>query len=482
MNIMRDAFLRSIGLRSKGWWSTGLRCAGLLIALMVIQSAAAVDLTRVQISPATDKTRIIFELTNFERANGFSFTSSRLTNPDRLVLDIRNANWRASVDKSSLVNTPIQKIRQAKRTNGSLRVVMDIEPGVQSQQFKEIMDNRGHLIVEMVSQQSALARAKSAIKTEAAKAVLTSSPTPNPVLALFDDAAVSMSSISAIANQDQSSIQQDRSPRASDMDDLNLHAARDSVVFKSNQNLPSNKLRNIVVAIDPGHGGDDPGAIGVRGTREKQVVLEIARMLQARINKQPGMRAVLTRDGDYFVELARRRYIARQQNKADIFISIHADAFSDRSARGASVFVLSRKGASSTLGAFLAKNENAADQFGGLKVDGDDKVLRSVLADLAMEGSLEHSFRVGEAMLSRLQQVGNLHKNRVEQAAFMVLKSLDIPSVLVETGFISNPNEEQKLTQKRYQQELANALFLAIRSYFENYPLPGTYMAMADAR
>jgi N-acetylmuramoyl-L-alanine amidase len=425
--------------------------AVLSVLLLLMQSVLAAELKRVQVLPEADKTRVIFEL-----SDAFSFTSSRLSNPERLVLDIKNARWQTSVPNAELVNTPIQRIRQSQRENGSLRVVLDLEAGVKSKPFKQIQDQRGSLIVDLFAKQSTLERAKVAVKTQAAVAVNSSlatqtAPTPNPVLSLFEE------------------------PKQ-------RQAATESVVFKANSNFPSSKLRNIVVAIDPGHGGDDPGAIGIRGTREKQVVLEIARALQARVNKQPGMRAVLTRDGDYFVELARRRYIARQQHKADIFVSIHADAFSDRSARGASVFVLSRKGASSTLGAFLAKNENAADQFGGLKVDSDDKVLRSVLADLAMEGSLEHSFRVGESMLSRLQHVGKVHKSRVEQAGFMVLKSLDVPSVLVETGFISNPDEEQKLSQKHYQQALANALFLAIRSYFESYPLPGTYMAMADAR
>lgn len=414
------------------------------------QAVLAVTLTQIEVSTDADKTQVVFEL-----SEAFTFTSSRLSNPERLVLDIKKTHWQANLAPTSLLNTPIKRIRQSQRDNGLLRVVLDLESDIRSQQSKKILNQRTQLVVELFSPQSRLSRAKAAIKTEAAKAVsapaVMPSPTPNPVLALFADVK-------------------------------HTEPAFIEPVVPPNQSLSAKKLRHIVVAIDPGHGGGDSGAIGLRGTQEKKVVLEIAQALQWRINKHPGMRAVLTRNGDYFVELAKRRYIARQQHNADIFISIHADAFSDRSARGASVFVLSRKGASSTLGAFLAKNENQADQFGGLKGASDDKVLRSVLADLAMEGSLEHSFRVGEAILSRLQKVGNLHNNRVEQAAFMVLKSLDIPSVLVETGFISNPGEEQKLAQKNYQEELANALFLAIRSYFETHPLPGTYMAMTNVR
>jgi N-acetylmuramoyl-L-alanine amidase len=444
---------------------------------MFNQTVFAATLTQIQVLTEADKTRVVFAL-----SKEFSFTSSRLSNPERLVLDIRKAQWKAAVDQSSLFNTPIKRIRQSQRDNGVLRVVLDLESDIRSQQSKQVLDDGGRLVVVLSSRQSRLSRAKVAIKTEAAKAVVAASPspitTPNPVLAFFTDPGF----IESTGRTEQQPRLATPPFEREEVDTPSVHAAKNSVVFQSNQNLSSKKLRNVVVAIDPGHGGGDSGAIGLRGTQEKKVVLEIARALQARINQQPGMRAVLTRNGDYFVELARRRYIARQQHNADIFISIHADAFSDRSARGASVFVLSRKGASSTLGAFLAKNENAADQFGGLKVASDDKVLRSVLADLAMEGSLEHSFRVGEAILSRLQKVGTLHNNRVEQAAFMVLKSLDIPSVLVETGFISNPDEEQKLAQKHYQERLANALFLAIRSYFETHPLPGTYMAMADAR
>ena len=471
MIIMRDAFFSCMGL--------ALKSVALLVLLIGNQSLLAATLTQIQVSAEADKTRVVLEL-----SDEFSFTSSRLSNPERLVLDIKKTRWQATIDTASLLDTPVKRIRQSPRANGVLRVVLDLEPGVTSQLSKQRIDRRGKLVVDLVSRssttspQSRLSRAKAAIKTEAAKAVLASSApvpssTPNPVLAYFTEPGF----VEPVVVADES-LQIEREA----IEARSARAAKNSVVFKSNQNVPSKKLRNIVVAIDPGHGGGDSGAIGLRGTQEKKVVLEIARALQSRINQQPGMRAVLTRNGDYFVELARRRYIARQQHNADIFISIHADAFSDRSARGASVFVLSRKGASSTLGAFLAKNENAADQFGGLKIAGDDKVLRSVLADLAMEGSLEHSFRVGESILSRLKKVGNLHNNRVEQAAFMVLKSLDIPSVLVETGFISNPDEEQKLAQKHYQEQLANALFLAIRSYFETHPLPGTYMAMADAR
>ena len=236
--------------------------------------------------------------------------------------------------------------------------------------------------------------------------------------------------------------------------------------------------RKIVVVIDAGHGGEDPGAIGNYGTHEKDVVLQIARELHKEINRQPGYEAVLTRTGDYFLKLRTRRELARRKYKADLFLSIHADAFHNRKANGASVFALSRKGATSTLARVLAESENKSDLVGGVSLDDKDDHLAMVLADLSMEGSMEHSLRAGKYVLREMSGVARLHKKHVEQAGFAVLKSPDIPSLLIETGFISNPTEEKNLKSSWYQRKLAESVAKGVYAYFSDYPPPGTYVAL----
>lgn len=234
--------------------------------------------------------------------------------------------------------------------------------------------------------------------------------------------------------------------------------------------------RKIVVAIDAGHGGEDPGARGPRGTREKDVVLAIARAVRDQMRNEPGMHPVLIRDGDYYIGLKERRTIARKKYNADIFVSIHADAFTKRSARGASVFAVSRRGATSNTAAYLAEAENRADQLGGIDPKGADDVV-SVISDLIMEGTMSHSLHVGRSVLDEMGSFARLHKPHVEQAGFMVLKEPNMPSILIETGFISNPEEEQLLRSSAYQQRLAKAVVTGVRKYFDRYPPPGTWFA-----
>ena len=234
--------------------------------------------------------------------------------------------------------------------------------------------------------------------------------------------------------------------------------------------------RNVVVAIDAGHGGEDPGAIGKRKTREKDVVLRIARELKKSIDAQPGMQAVLTRDGDYYISLRGRYEIARKA-RADLFVSIHADAFSKRSVRGSSVFVLSARGASSEFARLLADSENASDLVGGVTLSDKDDLLASVLLDLSQSATREASNKVAGDILGALKQAGNIHKNHVGRANFMVLKSPDVPSVLIETAFISNPSEEKRLTEKEFQQRMAKAITRGVRNYFYASPPPGTWIA-----
>ena len=234
--------------------------------------------------------------------------------------------------------------------------------------------------------------------------------------------------------------------------------------------------RDIVIAIDPGHGGEDPGALGPRGLREKTVVLQIARRLENQLAKIPGFKPMLVRTGDYYVSLKNRRDKARAL-EADLFVSIHADAFREKSAHGASVYALSMRGATSTTAQYLADTENAADLVGGVELADMDPMLAGVLADLSMTGTLDTSLNLGALILEQIDGVARLHKKRVEQAGFAVLKSPDVPSLLIETGFISNPGEAERLATPAYQDKMARAIRRGIQSWFARQPPPGTLLA-----
>lgn len=237
-----------------------------------------------------------------------------------------------------------------------------------------------------------------------------------------------------------------------------------------------NKAQTIVVAIDAGHGGEDPGAHGPRGTQEKKVVLAIAKKLATLINQKAGMKAVLVRKGDYYIKLRKRIAIA-QLAAADLFISIHADAFANPKARGASVFTVSNRGASSAAAKALANRENKSDLVGGVRIDNKEKVLAGVLVDLMQDGAKEGSYNVAKEVLRNFKRIGRMHKNEVQRAGFMVLKGTGIPSILVETAFISNPSEEKKLRSRKHRDQMARAIFNGTVSYFKKYPPPNTIFA-----
>ena len=239
--------------------------------------------------------------------------------------------------------------------------------------------------------------------------------------------------------------------------------------------------RDIVVAIDAGHGGEDPGALGPKKLQEKKVVLAIARKLQAKLRDTPGLKPVMIRDGDYYVSLRGRRDLARK-HQADLFVSIHADAFRMASANGASVYALSTKGASSTAAQYLADRENAADLVGGVRLSDKDDVLAGVLADLSMTATLDTSLSLGARVLGEIDDIAKLHKRKVEQAGFAVLKSPDIPSILVETGFISNPGEADRLNTSAYQDKMASAIHDGIVVWFKSHPPAGTLLAWQRAQ
>jgi N-acetylmuramoyl-L-alanine amidase len=257
-----------------------------------------------------------------------------------------------------------------------------------------------------------------------------------------------------------------------DLYDLQQKVAKPSV----KKSVSTSSRRDIVIAIDAGHGGEDPGASGPGRVREKDVVLAIARDVDARFRKEQGFKPVLIRTGDYYVGLKKRRDLARK-NQADMLVSIHADAFKSPKAKGSSVYTLSQRGATSTFARFLAKRENAADLVGGVSLNDKDDQLAQVLYDMSMSYTLDASHGVGGRVLSEMDLISKLHRDRVEQAAFAVLKSPDIPSVLVETGFISNPEEARLLKTRNYQRQMANAVYKGVRSWFVEHPPADTLLA-----
>lgn len=252
-------------------------------------------------------------------------------------------------------------------------------------------------------------------------------------------------------------------------------------VVKTTEQLIKDKSRSIIIALDAGHGGDDPGAIGAAGTYEKKITLAVARQFKQLIDKQAGFKAVLVRDGDYFVSL-KKRYQKARDMKADLFISIHADAFSSTDARGSSVWVLSSRGATSEAARWLADRENRADLVGGVSLDDKDNTLAAVLLDLSQGATLEASNRVAENVLRGLRKLGPIHRGYVERANFVVLRSPDVPSILVETAFITNPAEEKRLNNVREREKLASAILEGVIAYFRTTPPPGTLFAANIAK
>lgn len=376
----------------------------------------------IRVSHDETSARLVFDLD----ANA-SYNTFTLENPHRLVIDLEDFTQRDKLIIPSLINTPVQSVRYAAYDRHTLRIVLDLAHKVQYQ-TQTLGPNQGYphrLVVDLdytaSQEKQALIAAKQEQKQE-------SNQTPA----------------------------QEQQAKATEV--------------KKNKVLPR---RDIVIAIDPGHGGQDPGAIGPRGTQEKDIVLSVAKRLAKLVDKEPGMRSYLTRDKDVFISL-RQRIRRAHENGADMFISIHADAFHKRSARGSSVYVLSQRGASSEAAQILADRENAADLAGGISLEDKDDLLASVLLDLSQTASLEASLEVANTVLSGLKRVGHVHKKQVESAAFVVLKSPDIPSVLVETAFISNPDEEERLRTAAHQSKLAHAMMVGIRNYFQRNPLPGT--------
>jgi N-acetylmuramoyl-L-alanine amidase len=380
----------------------------------------AATVVSARVWPAQEYSRLILE-----SGTALGHQMYEIANPSRLVIDLDDVELTGDLaDLPRLVHPGdpyIQSIRVARYKPGVVRIVLDLKTDVSPQLFAlQPYGDHGHRVV---------------------LDLYPSTPT-DPLMALLEF---------------------DRGGRSEN--------SRPQSPAEDNRPSPLAKgtRRPIIIAIDPGHGGEDPGAIGRRGTCEKNVTLAIGRRLKALIDAEPGMRAMLTRDDDYYVALHARVQKARRV-QADLFLSIHADAFSTPTARGSSVFALSEHGATSAAARWLAQRENEADLIGGVNIDVRDRMLAHTLLDLSQTAQINDSLRVGRSVLENIGAVNALHKGSVEQAGFAVLKAPDIPSILVETAFISNPEEEQKLRSEAQQQRFAESILGGIKRYFAQNP------------
>ena len=386
----------------------------------------------VRVWPAKAYTRI-----TLESSAPLKFNQFMVPDPARLVVDLEGADWGNELDKiAQRIGTEdpyIRQLRAGRFKPGTVRVVLDLKTEVKPQVFtlEPFGEYQHRLVIDLYPAQP-----------------------DDPLMALLNDGKGMPDKPAAAPDKPATKPQGE----AAERDKLEVS-------------------RLVTIAIDPGHGGEDPGAVGAGGTYEKTVTLSIGKKLKALIDKQPNMRAVLTRDDDYFVPLAQRVGKARKVG-ADLFMSIHADAFVKPNARGSSVFALSERGATSTAARLLAQKQNESDLIGGVKFDVRDRHLAQTLLDLTQTATINDSLKLGKAMLTELGEINRLHKPQVEQAGFAVLKAPDIPSVLVETAFISNPEEEKKLADEGYQDKMAEALLSGIKRYLaKNPPLSRNKMA-----
>lgn len=369
----------------------------------------------VRLWQSPDSTRLVLDLTAPVQYKVFTLPS-----PTRVVIDLDNITLAPGLEPPSLERSPVTGVRFGKRDPKGVRVVLDVSRKLEPRSFllPKHGDKSDRLVLDLLD-------------PSANSSPATAAPTPAT------------------------------SQPVQDLSDL----------------IPGK--RDIVIAVDAGHGGEDPGALGPGRVQEKTVVLAISKQLVDMINREPGYKAHLVRSGDYYIPLSGRRDKARKL-RADLFVSVHADAFKNPKASGASVFALSHKGATSETARFLAQKENEADLIGGVgdvNLTDVDNRLAEVLVDLSMTATLSSSLQVGDRVLKEMGQIAKLHKKQVEQAGFLVLKSPDVPSILVETGFISNPQEAQKLNTPSYRRFMAEAIFKGIKGYFYDSPPAGSYVA-----
>ncbi|WP_038492552.1 N-acetylmuramoyl-L-alanine amidase [Collimonas arenae] len=427
---------------------TVLKAGGtLLISVLVPSVARAAQIVAVRVWPADDYTRVTLENDSDLKTSHFV-----VQNPDRMVVDIEgielNSTLKELVAKIQPNDPYIKQVRVGQNRPGVVRLVFDLKEEVKPQVFTlpPVAGYQHRLVFDLypvnppdpIAMMIEKGEWPSSTPGEVTPPVAQTKPDPKPAPTL--------------------------QPQPQPQPDQSQIARNDPKPERS-----SNLTRMITIALDPGHGGEDPGATGSGGNHEKHVVLSIAKRLKARIEQQPNMRVMLTRDADFFVPLGVRVQKARKV-QADLFVSIHADAFVTPSARGSSVFALSEKGASSTAARWLANKENSADMIGGINIKSHDRQLASVLLDLSTTAQISDSMKLGGAVLGEIGGINKLHKGSVEQAGFAVLKAPDIPSILIETAFISNPEEEAKLTDNAYQDQMADAILKGIKKYFAHNP------------
>ncbi|MGZ5166764.1 MAG: N-acetylmuramoyl-L-alanine amidase [Burkholderiales bacterium] len=412
-------------------------CSGAAVA-----ADAPIRLSAARVWPAAEYTRV-----TFESATGVQHKLFALDNPDRLVLDIDNVEITSALtglaERIGDKDPYVKSVRVGRFRPGTIRLVFDLKTAVKPQVFTlaPVGDYGYRLVLDLYPLVP-----------------------PDPLIAFLDRY---QSGKEGASEPERAPERTDSGPSRAEPE-VAREIASPTPVAPQRKGRPAS-TRLITVAIDAGHGGEDPGARGRSGTQEKDVTLAIARKLKERIDREPNMRAVLTRDGDYYIPLHVRVQKARRVN-ADLLVSIHADAFVKPHARGSSVFALSERGASSAAARWLARRENEADLIGGVNLDVKDLQLKQTLLDLSQTATINDSLRLGKAVLSELGEINTLHKSSVEQAGFAVLKAPDIPSILVETAFISNPQEEGKLRSEHYQTKLAEALVQGMKRYFSKNP------------
>jgi N-acetylmuramoyl-L-alanine amidase len=426
-----------------------------LLLILGMSAEAAIAITSARVWPAADYTRI-----TLESPKPVSYKMTVLKNPDRLVLDLENVELSPALKSMSgkiLGSDPyIKQVRAANFKPGVVRVVVDLKAEIKPSLFAlpPAGEYKHRLVLDIYPLQDPLM----AMLQEREKAPAAPPTEPGGYVpdVRQQDTVTTSSPVESAAT-------------------TNSATTTPEIKVEVENNAPDNSGdkptvdRLITIAIDAGHGGEDPGAKGPGGTHEKDVTLAIAKKLKAKIDAEPNMRGVLTREGDYFIPLHGRVTKARKL-QADLFVSIHADAFTKPEARGSSVFALSERGATSAMARYLAKKENESDLIGGVSLDVKDPYLAKTLLDLSQTATINDSLKLGKAVLGHLGEINDLHKPAVEQAGFAVLKSPDIPSILVETAFISNPEEERQLNDEDYQEKMATAVLSGVKKYFSSNP------------
>ncbi len=423
-----------------------MRWGVLVLAMLMTPVATAAELRDLRLWDSPESTRVVFDLDGDITHKIFT-----LANPDRVVVDIAGISGKSMKKINSVAGLGVvERLRSGPRGDG-LRVVLDVKGSVFASSF-ELTPNEeyGHrLVVDISNPESA--RAEPDLMHDSIGAIAAAAPLNQPAPAASNNSVPNSTAIAQAPKSVATPVVSAQAPA-------------------STPSAPNSSLRDkpIVITIDAGHGGEDPGARGKSGLREKDVALSVARKLAKLINGTPNMKAVLTRDGDYYLGLRERVNVARK-HQADLFVSVHCNAFTKRHLRGTAVYVLSDRGATSEHARWLAHKENSADLVGGVALHGKDNELAAVLIDLSQGATMEASFDVGSRILSSMGKINRLQKDDIQQAGFAVLKAPDIPSVLVETAFITNAAEEKLLASTEFQDNLAKQIFEGVNGYFQSY-------------